>query len=62
MDIENKCMDTKGGGKERAWIGRWIEIHTLLILCINLVTNENLLYNSGQLYSMIFGDLNEKGI
>ena len=55
-------MDTKGGGKERGWIGRWIETHTLLILCINLVTNENLLYNSGQLYSMIFDDLNGKGI
>ena len=39
-----------------------IDIYTLLILCKNLITNENLLYNSGQLYSVFCGDLNGKEI
>ena len=47
-DIENKCMDTKG---ERGWGGRnWqigIDIYTLLLLSIKQITNENILYTTG---------------
>ena len=44
-DIENKHMDTKGGkGGGMNWeIG--IDIYTLL--CIKQITNENLLYRTG---------------
>ena len=46
-DIENKRMDIKGGkrGGGMNWeIG--IDIDTLLILCVSMRTNENLLYSS----------------
>ena len=51
----------RGEGEGLDW-ETGIDIYTLLILCINLITNENLLYNSGQLYSMLCGDLNGKEI
>ena len=51
----------RGEGEGMDW-ETGIDIYTLLILCINLITNENLLYNSGQLYSMLCGDLNGKEI
>ena len=47
IDIEDKGMDTKG------WVGggrKWesgIDIYTLLILCITYLTNENLVYSTG---------------
>ena len=41
MDIENSYMDIKGekGGGKNWEIG--IDIHTLLILCLKSITNEN---------------------
>ena len=45
-DVENKLMDTKGergGGGMNLEIG--IDIYTLL--CIKLITDENLLYSTG---------------
>ena len=46
-DGEKKFMVTKGGrGCGMNWeIG--IDIYTLLILCIKWITNENLLYSTG---------------
>ena len=46
-DIENKCMDP---GEERRDGISWeidIDIYILLILCINWITNGNLLYFTG---------------
>ena len=46
-DVENKPMDTKGN---RGCGMNWeidIDICTLLILCIKWITNENLLYSTG---------------
>ena len=39
--VENKCMDTKWDGMN--W-ETGIDVHTLLILCIKQMTDENLLY------------------
>ena len=42
--IEEKPMNTKGE------VGEWEELgstHSLLILCIKWITNENLLYSTG---------------
>ena len=46
-DIENKCMETKGG----RWGGmNWeIGINIYVLLCIKLIINENLLYSTGNL-------------
>jgi len=47
-DVENKHTDTvvEGRGSGMYWeIG--IGIYTLLILCIKYMTNENLLYSTG---------------
>ena len=46
-DIGNKCVNTKGKGEGgRNWeIG--IDIYTRFILCIKQITNENLLYSTG---------------
>ena len=52
-------MDTKGeGGGGMNWeIG--IDIYTLLTLCIKQITNENLLYNTGN-STQRSGDLMER--
>ena len=46
-DLENKCTDTKGkdggGGNWEIGIGTYI----LLILYIKYITNENILYSTG---------------
>ena len=34
IDLENKCMDTKGGRGGEGGIGRLVLTHILLILCI----------------------------
>ena len=46
-DVENKLTVTKGGsGGGMNWeIGS--DIYTLLILCIKQITNQNLLYSTG---------------
>ena len=41
MYVENKYIDTKKGK------GIGIAIYTLLILCIKQITNEDLLYSTG---------------
>ena len=44
-DVENKRMDSKG---ERSWGVNWeigIDIYTLL--CLKQITNENILYSTG---------------
>ena len=44
---ENNCTDTK---RERGGGMNWetgIDMYTLLILCIQQMTNENLLYSTG---------------
>ena len=54
-DIENKCMVTKWGMEEGGmnWeIG--IDICTLLILWVKQITNENLLYNRGNLLNVLW--------
>ena len=43
-DVENKCMDTKGGKRWEAGEMNWengIDIYTLI--CIKWITNKNLL-------------------
>ena len=44
---KNKHMDTKGGRWDRMNREIWIDIDTLLILCIKEIPNENLLCSSG---------------
>ena len=48
-DVQNKHMDTKGevGGRVGMNWEIGINIYTLLILCIKYITNENLLYSTG---------------
>ena len=45
-DVENKCMDTKGGirGCEMNWE---IRIDKYILLCIKYITNESLPYSTG---------------
>ena len=52
-------MDTKWGRKGGMNLEIGIDIHTLL--CIKQITNENLLYCTGNsIYSMLCGDLDGK--
>jgi len=54
-DIEDKHMDTKGegeGGMNRE-IGIDIYTHTLKILHIKQITNENLLYTTMNYFSVV---------
>ena len=54
-------MDTKWGRKGGMNLEIGIDIHTLL--CIKQITNENLLYCTGNsIYSMLCGGLNGKEI
>ena len=60
--LENICMDTK---EERVGGVNWkidtdVYIYTLLILCIKMITSENLLYSSGN--SVLCANLNWKEI
>ena len=62
-EIETQTTNTghqvgKGGGGMN-WKIR-IDLYTLLILCVNQITNENLLYTSA--YSVLCGNLNGKEI
>ena len=43
-------MDIKGGGGRNWEIG--IDTYTLLTLCIKQITSENLLFSTGELYSV----------
>ena len=54
-DIEDKHMDTKGerGGGMNWEIGIDIYIHTLKILHIKQITNENLLYTTMNYFSVV---------
>ena len=58
--VQNKDMGTKGEkGSGMNWeIG--IDIYT--VICLKHITNEKLLYSTGNLYSVLSGDLNGKGI
>lgn len=55
-ELQNKRIDTKGGGVGG---GLRIDTYTLMILCIKHITSEKLLY-SRELYSMLSSDLNEQ--
>ena len=54
-DIEDKHMDTQGerGGGMNWEIGIDIYIHTLKILHIKQITNENLLYTTMNYFSVV---------
>ena len=39
-----------------------IGIDMYIVICLKHVTNEKLLYSAGNLYSVLSGDLNGKGI
>ena len=52
-DIENKCMDTKGG--RRVECGTWhleIGINVCTLICIKQTASENLLYSTMDLSAM----------
>ena len=46
-DAQNKYIDSKGGKWKWDELGDWINLYTLLILCIKQITNENLLNSTG---------------
>ena len=56
-NVENKCMDTKGGKGRVGRVRRLGMIYTLLILCIKQITNENkpALWCNGQYTGLLAG-------
>ena len=55
-------MDTKGGKRVEKNLEVDIDIYTLLLLCIKQITDENLLYSTGNSYQCYVGDLNGQEI
>ena len=46
-DVENKCMDIKGGKGGRMTWETGLDVYTLVILCVKQIINENLQYSTG---------------